>query len=258
LAHPSGPTCTWGEKTNRCEIKGELATVESGLDFICKRHGIELKIEATLPKGYYDFHFALPFEDRQLLTRLAFAAIGASFHLKLAEEERVEDVYILTVASTNAPGLKRSFERGGGGQTAGGFKLKGTRIRPAIEYISDAIHRPVIDETSLTDLYDFHVQWEMSDAELLRTEVSPEIWQVLDKSLKSNPQIAFNEIAFPAGLMSPTNRSLCERAFKELQKPAREQFQPRPEAVIRAVHDALGLEMTPSRRKMKVLTVTNQ
>lgn len=257
LTNPSGPTCSWGEPTNRCEIKGELATVESALNFICKRHGIDLKIEGTLPSGYYDFRFALPSEDRTLLRSLAFSTLHTVFHLNLSEAERMEDVYILTVISTNAPGLMKSSERGGGGQTSGGFKLKGTQIRAAIEYISDAVNRPVIDETSLKGLYDTKVQWEMSEAELLRTEVPLEIWQVLEQALKLNPRIDFSQIVFPPGLTNSVRASIPVRAFQELKKPAREQFLPRPEAVIQAVHNSLGLEMTPAKRKMKVLTVSN-
>jgi uncharacterized protein (TIGR03435 family) len=257
LTNPSGPTCSWGEPPNRCEIKGELATVESALDFICKRHGIDLKIEASLPSGYYDFRFALPFENRTLLRNLAFSTLHTVFHLNLREEERMEDVYILTVISTNAPGLMKSSEKGGGGQTSGGFKLKGTQIRAAIEYISDTVHRPIINETSLEGLYDTKVQWEMSEAELLRTEVLPEIWQVLEQALKLNPRIDFSQIAFPPGLTNRVRALIAERAFQELKKPAKEQFLPKPEAVVRAVRNSLGLEMTPSKRKMKVLTVSN-
>src|ERR1035441_3386737 len=79
------------------------------------------------------------------------------------------EVYVLTVVSTNAPGLTPSTpdSRGGGGEQRGGLKLGQATIDWLPGYFEKWLGKPVINETGLTNRYDIRFKWKMSQRELL-------------------------------------------------------------------------------------------
>jgi len=245
-----GPICMWSADSNRCDINGKIATVESALEQVFEKSASRTFIKGQLPTGYYDFVLRAPSGHSNELQNQLITALRTTFGLEVKPMAKTMDVYVLTQISTNAPGLHQTEETGGGGQTGGGFRLNGSSMKGIVYYLELALRKPVLDETNLKGLYDADLKWKLSEAEQLERGADKRVW----KAIESNPHGDWIS-ALPAELRQGEAFEKAKRLKLELAKPEAEQFLPDPNAIIDAARERLGLELTLKQRPVDILEV---
>jgi uncharacterized protein (TIGR03435 family) len=160
-----GPICSWSSETNGSGYHGKLATVESGLQCVFGFSECRMKIDGTLPEGYYDFELRAPAGHKEALQNQFIAALRTTFGLEIKRATRMMETYQVTQISNNAPGLYPTEEEGGGGSMAGGFRLHGSDMKTISAYIELALEKPVFDETKLGGRFIADMQWKVTDEE---------------------------------------------------------------------------------------------
>jgi uncharacterized protein (TIGR03435 family) len=248
-----GPTCMWSLDTNKCVFEGKIATVESALDVIFGKSSCRTFIKCKLPDGYYDFELRVPLGHSNELGNEFIAALRSAFGLEVRKTAKMMDSYILTQITTNAPGLARTEKSGGGGDVRGGFRFHGCDMKTVAEYLEETLGKPVFNETGSEGLFDVDMKWKLSAAEQLRITTDRRVW----KAIEANPNGDWIS-ALPPELRTGTALENDRRLKIELSKPESEQFQPDPEAVITAVRERLGLQLTPDQRPVEILEVTGR
>ena len=156
-----GPTCMWSRAPDGCGFEGKLATVESGLNFVFGKTPSRMALDCKLAEGFYDFKLQVPAGHESELEKQFIAALRTSFGLEVKRMVRQADAYVLAQVTTNAPGFHRTEKRGGGGQTRGGFRLRGTEMETIVDYLELELGKPVFDETNLKGLFDADLKWEL-------------------------------------------------------------------------------------------------
>ena len=171
--------------------------------------------------------------------------------------------------STNAPGLVPTTPQSkrGGGPELGGLKLGTAEIRFATGYLEEWLHKPVVDESGVTNKYDIRLQWKMSRAELLPQTLGRRFFAALEKpDVKLEEKLASNLLqllnAYRGKLtdsdlqkLSSEDRENLATLRAEMAKPDDNRFDPDPDAIITAVREQWGLSLTKTRRPMSVIVV---
>lgn len=159
----------WAIFRNSADLTGEYASVKQAILMLFDGRPSLLDCRVALPVEQYDFTVKLPPSatpaDREQAVAPLFRDL---FGLYVRREFQQRDAYILTVASTNAPGLVPFLGgvRAGGGSERGGLKLKGATFDWLPGSLEELLGKPVLNETGVTNLYDIHLKWKMSEQEL--------------------------------------------------------------------------------------------
>jgi uncharacterized protein (TIGR03435 family) len=246
-----GPICMWSADTNRCDLNGKIATVESALNSIYDETPARTFIKCKLPAGYYDFELKAPLGHSNELQNEFTAALRTTFGINATKSTKKLDVYLLTQIGTNAPGLKKVEKAGGGGQNRGGFRLNGSEMKTIAWYLEAALGKPVLDESGLKGLYDVDMKWRLSEAEQLEAGMDRRVWQ----AIRANPNGDWIS-ALPAELRQGEALERDKRLKLELVKLDADQFRPDPGNVIDAARERLGLKLTLTRRPIEILEVS--
>jgi uncharacterized protein (TIGR03435 family) len=230
-----------------------------------------LRLPPDLPEVDYDFSIKVPSGNRQDIEQLFGSALRRTFDLTARRVSEERDVLVLSVVNTNAPGLELYDPSIHGGVNSwGGGQLKASAEN--MDWLSyrfdNLLGVPVVDETSLTNLYNIWMNWKMSPAELLETQFSSRIWRVLEDDKNTNAWNKLTEsdrkvVAAIQGKLPETefgglDPELQERIRllrSELAKPEDKRFAPDPSSIRQAVEGQLGLKLTPARRKIELLVV---
>ena len=85
-------------------------------------------INAKLPDGLYDISAASSQDQLPELKQQFAEKLKMTFGIEVQTKKQNVKIYVMTVISTNAPGMKQVQHNGGGGQRPGGFYLKGTKM----------------------------------------------------------------------------------------------------------------------------------
>jgi len=201
-----GPICMWSKTQDGGEFHGEIATVESAIDCVFNAPSTRRELHCKLPEGYYDFELKAPSGHVDALRNEFLAALRATFGLEVKQTTRVIDVYLMSRVSTNAPGLQDAEKPGGGGGMRGGFRLHGSKMSGVAEYLEEALHKPVLDETGLNGLFDVDMKWKLSEAEK-RGDFQPDADAVIAAARER------------LGLeLSPTQRAITVLEVSEVKK----------------------------------------
>lgn len=246
----SGPICTWSGETNGCGFDGKIATVESALNQVFDKNSSRTFIKCKLPDGYYDFVLRAPAGHSKELQNQFIAALRTTFGIEVKQFTKQMDVYVLTQINTNALGLRRVEESGGGGQTGGGFRLNGSKMEGIVYYLELSLGKPVFDETGLSGLFYADMKWKLSEAEQLLASTDKRVW----RAIETKPTGGWIS-ALPEELRTGKALENDHRLQAELSKPESQQFRPDPNAVITAARDRLGLKLMPTQRSLEVLEV---
>jgi uncharacterized protein (TIGR03435 family) len=121
---------------------------------------------SKLPEGLYDISAAAPPDQTPELRRRFIEAVRAKWGITIETTTREVSVYVISVCSTNAPGLKPVQKRAGGGEVPGGFFLGGSAMSSIASLLELSLDKPVVDESGLQGLWAADVRWEMSESEL--------------------------------------------------------------------------------------------
>jgi len=174
-----GPICMWSHNTNECQFEGKIATVESALASVFDAPSTRTIMNCKLPDDFYDFRLRAPEGHSDDLRNQFIAALRSVFGVDVKYTTRMMDVYVMTQINANAPGLREVDKPGGGGQMAGGFRLRGSDMKGVAGFLEGALKKPVFDETGRTGFFDVDMKWKLSEAEK-RDEFKPDPEAVID------------------------------------------------------------------------------
>jgi uncharacterized protein (TIGR03435 family) len=168
---------SWQTWPTNADAMGRYATVKKAILTLFDCHEALLDCRTSLPTEWHDFTVQLPpganRADRERAVAPMFRSV---FSLDVHRVQAEREVYILKVASTNAPGLTLSEpnSRGGGGTERGSLKLGRAKIDWLLGYLEQWMQKPVLNETGLTNRYDIRLGWEMSKRELEDNAAMPD------------------------------------------------------------------------------------
>jgi uncharacterized protein (TIGR03435 family) len=268
---PGRPTQNWSWRPDFSSIDGRWASLKTAIGIVYQVREGRLRLPPDLPEVDYDFSIKVPSGNRQDIEQLFGSALRRTFDLTARRVSEERDVLVLSVVNTNAPGLELYDPSIHGGVNSwGGGQLKASAEN--MDWLSyrfdNLLGVPVVDETSLTNLYNIWMNWKMSPAELLETQFSSRIWRVLEDDKNTNAWNKLTEsdrkvVAAIQGKLPETefgglDPELQERIRllrSELAKPEDKRFAPDPSSIRQAVEGQLGLKLTPARRKIELLVV---
>jgi uncharacterized protein (TIGR03435 family) len=147
--------------------------------------------KTKLPEGLYDVSAIAPPDKMPELKRQFADKLKTTFGIAIQTKKQNVKVYVMTVCSTNAPGIKQVKRRGGGGQRPGGFYLNGTEMDDIASFMELSLDKPIINETGLAGRWSVDVRWQMSKSEL-NSDSNPDpdkvikaVWEQLGLELTS-------------------------------------------------------------------------
>ena len=260
----------WESSATSADVSGQYASVRQAILTLFDGKQPLLDCRTALPTEQYDFIVRLPPGASHADCEQAVAPmLRSAFNLQIRRVQAKREVYVLTVVSTNAPGLTPSTpdSRGGGGEQRGGLKLGQATIDWLPGYFEKWPGKPVINETGSTNRYDVRLKLKMSKRELLPHKINRQVLALVEEpdaakeaKLSADQQRQLDairgkltEVEFKK--LSAEDRENIELYRAELAKPDDERCQPEPETICAAVRDQLGLELSPQRRTMPILIV---
>jgi uncharacterized protein (TIGR03435 family) len=138
-------------------------------DVIPEFFGVSPKLvsaKTKLPGGLYDVSAIAPPDKLPELKRQFADKLKTAFGIAIQTKKQNVKVYVMTVCSANAPGIKPVQRRGGGGQRPGGFYLKGAKMDAIASFMELSVDKPIVNETGLAGLWSVDVKWQMAESEL--------------------------------------------------------------------------------------------
>ncbi len=156
----------WGRAESFPDFEAGKASLE---DVIPAFFHISPKLvfaKTKLPGGLYDVSAIAPQDKLPELKRQFADKLKTAFGIAIQTKKQNVKVYVMTVYSTNAPGIKQVQHRGGGGQRPGGFYLNGTEMDGIASFVELSLDKPIINETGLAGRWSVDVKWQMSKSEL--------------------------------------------------------------------------------------------
>ena len=178
------------------------------------------------------------------------------------------DVYVLSSTTNHqARGLKPVSAPGGGQSGLTGYDSSGAPVSSVAGVLEEVLRRPVLDETKLEGNFEIHLTWELSERALAAFQLNPSIGAALESDSQEGPASLSEDerkiLRAIRGLgseeefktMPEKTQRLCQILREEFSKPEDQRFLPEPGAVIKAVREKLGLELTLARRTVGLVTV---
>ena len=159
-------SCGWDMSKSFPDFEAGKASLE---DVIPAFFGISSKLffgKNKLPEGLYDISAIVPPDKLPELKRQFADKLKTTFGIAIQTKKQNVKVYVMTVCSTNAPGIKQVQRRGGCGQRPGGFYLTGTKMDKIASFMELFLDKPIINETGLAGLWSVEVKWRMAESEL--------------------------------------------------------------------------------------------
>ncbi len=259
----------WESSANSADASGQYATVKSAILTLFDGRESLLDCRAALPADEYDFTVRLPGTGHAEREQAVAPLFRTAFGLQIRREKAEKEVYVLTVASTNAPGLTLSTpdSAGGGGEQSGGLKLGRTTVDGLPRYLENWLRKPVVNETGLTNRYDIRLKWNMSKRELLLKAFDRQVLEAVEEpDTAKEEKLSADQLRQLAALrgklaeaelqtFSAEDRENIELFRAELAKPDNQRFEPEPDAILAAVREQLGLVLSIQRRSMPILIV---
>ncbi len=260
----------WTGSDLTADASGQYVTVKQAILNLFDGRPTLLDCRAALPSDLYDFTVVLPpgasHADRERAVAPMFRSL---FGLEIRRTDAEREVYVLTVASTNAPGLALSGpdSSGVGWWGAEGLQLSATSIAGLAHALEGRLGRPVVDATGLTNRYDLRLKWRLSkpqllphlmDAEVLNLAEQPDAAKESRLSALQRRQLEairgnLSDAEFQS--LSAEDRERIRLLRTELAKAEEERFEPGRETVRSAVREQLGLGLSLERRSVPVLVI---
>jgi uncharacterized protein (TIGR03435 family) len=255
----------WSSGRDPVDITGSIASVESAVHTVYQLGPARVINRTAWPKGDFDFCLRLPGASQAEAENLFGHALRSAFGLEAVRHTEEADVYVLG-ATTNhqARGLKPVVSAGGGSSGASGYDSSGAPVSSVAGFLEGLLMRPVLDETGLKGYFEIHLTGRAMAAFQLSRSVAAALESDANQApanMDENDRKIFQAIRGTGSeeefktLPEKTQR-MCKIMREELSKPEEERFLPEPEAVIKAVHDKLGLDLRSAKRQVEVLTVT--
>jgi uncharacterized protein (TIGR03435 family) len=128
---------------------------------------LRILTNSTLPAGKFDFVVKTPEKDYAAATSWLRQATEAAFGLVAKRQTNDMDVLLLSVAMPTPVGLAPTVSNGGSSYSSGPGQFQAINqgsesIAGTLEYM---LGKPVINETGLTNRYDFKLKWTVGGDE---------------------------------------------------------------------------------------------
>src|SRR6266498_3375302 len=130
-------------------------------------NSVRIVTNSALPDGKYDFVAKTPTKEDDVVRKWLRPAVEATFGLSARRETKEMDVYVLTPLNTEPTKLTLTVSTGGASSSSGPGRMQAinSSILSLAWNLESRLKRPVIDETKLTERYDFDLKWESKDKE---------------------------------------------------------------------------------------------
>jgi uncharacterized protein (TIGR03435 family) len=120
-----------------------------------------------LPEGRFEFMIKTPSKETSVVHDWLRRAVENTFGLTARRETREMDVFVLTAGTHPGEHLSPTVAKGSSSSSSGGGSLNGVNlgIESIAASLEDFLGKPVVDETQLTNRYDFQLLWDETGAE---------------------------------------------------------------------------------------------
>lgn len=117
--------------------------------------------------GNYDLTASIPDGNRDRLVAMARGVVERRFGLSIAWEQRLERVYVMTVAKEPSRHLRPAKDDDAGGTGGGEQSIfgSGRTMRGIARTFEDLLNTPIIDNTNLSGKYDYSATSELPETE---------------------------------------------------------------------------------------------
>jgi uncharacterized protein (TIGR03435 family) len=140
-------------------------------------------VRAKVAESDIDAFKKLPYKERQPILQ---KALEERFQIAVRRETKELPVYDLVIAKGDLK-LRETKPGGiGGGSTVsnrGALTAKGVPVKSLLGTLAGVVHRPVIDKTGLTGVYDIELKWTPEDAPASTDETGPSIFTALQEQV---------------------------------------------------------------------------
>jgi uncharacterized protein (TIGR03435 family) len=154
-----------GGLTKSISNKGSL-TVSSAtvLDILASSYGINpsrIVTRSALPEGRFDFIIQTPDTEKESVNTWLREAVESTFGLRARPAIREMDAFVLRSGRTTQS-LAPTGSAGSASLSSGGGSLNcvNQSMNSLASSLEDILGRPVLDETGLTNRYDFQLLWD--------------------------------------------------------------------------------------------------
>ena len=128
---------------------------------------IRIVTNCVLPDGRFDVAVKTPAKENDGVNSWLRLAVETTFGLAARKEVREMDVYVLTAKNPNAENLAPTVSTGGSSSSYGPGHIQAINgsMGSLARGLETLLKRPVLDETGLTNRYDFELKWEVKEPE---------------------------------------------------------------------------------------------
>ena len=148
---------------------------------------VRIMTNCALPDGKFDFIVKTGSKSGAAARTWLRQAVESAFGLETKHQTNEMDVWLLTVTQPNADGLKPTASTGGSSSSAGPGRMQvvnGT-LGSLAWSLENRLGKPVIDETGLTNHYDFEIKWTAGDEQTAPEELVRTVREQLGLELKA-------------------------------------------------------------------------
>jgi uncharacterized protein (TIGR03435 family) len=123
---------------------------------------VRILTNSAMPEGKFDFVVKTPNQTEDSAHKWLRQAVETAFGLRSKRETRDMSVYILSAPKPDDPRLPVTVSTGGssGRFGPGGMQAVNQGIGSLAWYLETKLGKPVLDETALTNHYDFELKWK--------------------------------------------------------------------------------------------------
>ena len=146
-------------------------------EMLCAAFGvnaIRVTTKTDLPEGRFDAVVNVPVNEGDDGRNWLRQAVEASFHLRGRRETREMEAIIIAVTNPNAKHLSVTASAGNSSSqsdaSSGRMQSMNMPISSLLGSLEDLLKKPVLNETGLTNRYDWTLQWEAKNADRLDTD----------------------------------------------------------------------------------------
>ncbi|MGA9779102.1 MAG: TIGR03435 family protein [Verrucomicrobiia bacterium] len=140
-------------------------TLERAIEIVFAVKPTRVVTDAKLPKEKYDFYVNLPHRQTQVAFEAVFVqAVAATFNLTVRREVRDIEVLVLETNTASLVALSKSINPDG---KYSAFCDEAAATNQPLSTLAEELEissaKPVLDETGLTNHYDFDIKWKQKN-----------------------------------------------------------------------------------------------
>ena len=149
---------------------------------------VRIMTNCALPDGKFDFVVKTASKSSGAAGRWLRQAVESAFGLEGKRQTKEMEVWVLTVGQHNTEGLKPTASTGGSSSSSGPGRMQAVNgtLSALAWSLENRLGKPVLDETGLTNHYDFELKWAGSgDEQVASEELAQAIREQLGLELKA-------------------------------------------------------------------------